>query len=123
VSNLLRNIRKSSVEQRIALPHRDGYEFVEISSIIYCQAEGAYTRIFVGEKRNVLISRSLGEIEELLPTEIFQRIHHSTIVNVNYIAQFIRTDGGYLILKTGEKISVSKTRKDLLMSRLGLKKD
>ena len=123
VNNLLRNIRKSSVEQRIALPHREGYEFVEVSSIIYCQAEGAYTKIFFGEKRNLLISRSLGEIEELLPTEIFLRIHHSTVVNVNYIVQFLRTDGGYLILKTGEKISVSKARKDLLMTRLGLKKD
>jgi len=123
VTNLLRNIRKSSVEQRIALPHREGYEFAEVTSIVYCQAEGAYTKIFFGEKRNMLISRSLGEIEELLPTEIFLRIHHSTIVNVYYIAQFFRTDGGYLILKTGEKISVSKTRKDLLMTRLGLKKD
>ena len=122
VSNLLRNIRKSSVKQRIALPHREGYEFVEVSSIIYCQAEGAYTKIFFGEKRNMLVSRSLGEIEELLPPEIFLRIHHSTVVNVNYIVQFLRTDGGYLILKTGEKISVSKTRKDLLLSRLGLKK-
>lgn len=123
VSNLLRNIRKSSTDQRIALPHREGYEFAEVSSIIYCQAEGAYTKIFFGEKRNMLVSRSLGEIEELLPAEIFLRIHHSTIVNINYIAQFFRTDGGYLILKTGEKISVSKTRKDLLLSRLGLKKD
>jgi len=84
---------------------------------------GAYTKIIVGEKRNLLISRSLGEIGELLSTEIFLRIHHSVIVNNNYIAHFYRTDGGYLILKTGEKISVSKTRKDLLMSKLGLKKD
>lgn len=123
VSNLLFNISKSAEEQRIALPQRDGYDFVEVSSIIYCQAEGAYTKIFFGENRNLLISRSLGEIEELLPSEIFQRIHHSTVVNVNHISQFLRTDGGYLVLKTGERISVSKTRKDLLMIRLGLKKD
>jgi two-component system LytT family response regulator len=122
ISNLLRNIRKSSGEQRIALPQREGYEFVEVSSILYCLAEGAYTKIFFEEKKSLLISRSLGDIEELLPPEIFIRIHHSTLVNVNYISQFLRTDGGYIIMKTGEKFSVSKAKKDTLISKLGLKK-
>lgn len=123
INNLLRNIRKSTEEQRIALPQREGYEFVEVSSLIYCQAEGAYTKIFFEGNKNLLVSRSLGDIEELLPVDIFLRIHHSTIVNINYVAQFLRTDGGYLILKTGEKLSVSKTRKDSLMTMLGIKKD
>ena len=69
----------------------------------------------------MLISRTLGDVEELLPPEIFQRVHHSTLVNVTCIAQFLRTDGGYVVLKTGEKISVSKAKKDMLMARLGLK--
>ena len=69
----------------------------------------------------MLISRSLGDVEELLPPEIFQRIHHSSLVNVTYISQFLRSDGGYVVLKTGEKLSVSKTKKDMLMVRLGLK--
>lgn len=121
VRNLLMNIHQPSSEQKIALPHREGYEFVNVSNIIYCQAEGAYTKVFVKEARPILVSRTLGDVEELLPAEIFQRIHHSTLVNVNYITQFLRTDGGYVILKTNEKLSVSKAKKDLLMERLGLK--
>ncbi len=121
ISNLLRNMRQPSADQKIALPQREGYEFVEVSSIIYCQAEGAYTKIFIRDKKPMLISRTLGDVEELLPPEIFQRVHHSTLVNVTCIAQFLRTDGGYVVLKTGEKISVSKAKKDMLMARLGLK--
>ncbi|MFZ1261345.1 MAG: LytTR family DNA-binding domain-containing protein, partial [Chitinophagaceae bacterium] len=68
-----------------------------------------------------LISRTLGDVEELLPGELFHRIHHSTLVNVNYIAQFLRTDGGYVVLNSGEKLSVSKAKKEMLMTRLGLK--
>jgi two-component system, LytTR family, response regulator len=60
-------------------------------------------------------------VEELLPLEIFQRIHHSTLVNVTYISQFLRTDGGYVVLKSGEKLSVSKAKKEMLMARMGLK--
>lgn len=68
-----------------------------------------------------MISRTLGDIEEMLPSETFQRIHHSTVVNLDQIAQFTRADGGYVILKSGEKLSVSKAKKDALMQRLGLK--
>jgi two-component system LytT family response regulator len=121
ISNLLRNIRQPSIEQKIALPQREGYEFIEVSSIIYCQAEGAYTKVFIQEKRPMLISRTLGDVEELLPSEIFQRIHHSTLINVTYVSQFLRSDGGYIVLKNGEKLSVSKAKKEMLLARLGLK--
>jgi len=121
ISNLLRNMRQPSAEQKIALPQREGYEFVDVASIIYCNAEGAYTKIFIEGKRTMLISRTLGAVEELLPHEIFQRIHHSTLVNTTYITQFLRTDGGYVVLKNGEKLSVSKAKKEMLMARLGLK--
>ena len=121
INNLLQNIRQPFDEQKIALPVREGYEFVEVSSIIYCHAEGAYTKVFIQGKRPMLISRTLGDVSELLPPEIFQRIHHSTLVNVTYISQFLRTDGGYIVLKTGERLAVSKTRKEMLMERLGLK--
>jgi len=52
---------------------------------------------------------------------MFHRIHHSSLVNVEYISQFLRTDGGYVVLKNGEKLSVSKAKKEMLMARLGLK--
>jgi len=121
ISNLLRNIKQPSADQKIALPQREGYEFVDVSSIIYCSAEGAYTKVLMTDKKTFLISRTLGDVEELLPPEMFQRIHHSSLVNVEYISQFLRTDGGYVVLKNGEKLSVSKTKKEMLMARLGLK--
>ncbi len=121
INNLIQNIHQPLDEQKIALPVREGYEFVEVSSIIYCHAEGAYTKVFIQGKKTMLISRTLGDVAELLPPEIFQRIHHSTLVNVTYISQFLRTDGGYIVLKDGERLAVSKARKEMLMARLGLK--
>jgi two-component system LytT family response regulator len=121
ISNLLRNMKQPTVDQKIALPQREGYEFVDVSSIIYLSAEGAYTKLQMLDKRTMLISRTLGDVEELLPPELFQRIHHSTLVNISYVSQFLRTDGGYVVLKSGEKLSVSKAKKEMLMARLGLK--
>jgi len=123
IENLLRNIKQPSSQQKIALPYREGFEFVEVSHIIYCQAEGAYTKVFLDNKKYILVSKALGDIEELLPPDLFQRIHHSSVVNINYVTHFVRTDGGYVKLQTGEELAVSKSKKESLMERLGLRKD
>ncbi|MGZ5287458.1 MAG: LytR/AlgR family response regulator transcription factor [Flavisolibacter sp.] len=123
IENLLQNIKQPSSHHRIALPYKDGYEFVEVGLIIYCHAEGAYTRVFLQNKKIILVSKSLGDIEELLPVSLFQRIHHSTVVNIDYVTHFVRSDGGYVKMKTGEELAVSKSKKESMMERLGLKKD
>ena len=121
IQNLLHNIKQPAQQQKIALPNRDGYEFVQVNSILYCGAEGAYTKVVFADKHSLLISKTLGDIEEMLPTEIFIRIHHSTIVNLNAVTHYIRTDGGYVVMNTNEKLMVSKARKEVLLEKLGLK--
>ena len=121
IENLLRNIKRPSAQQKIALPYKEGYEFVEVSHIIYCQAEGAYTKVFLDNRKYILVSKTLGDIEELLPVDLFQRIHHSTVINLGFITHFVRSDGGYVKLQSGEQLPVSKSKKEGLMERLGLK--
>lgn len=121
VQNLLQNLRQPSHEQKIALPNRDGYEFAQLNDILYCSADGAYTKVIFSNKHALLISRTLGDIEEMLPQEIFCRIHHSTIVNINAVTHYIRTDGGYVLMNNGGKLMVSKARKEFLLEKLGLK--
>jgi len=121
IQNLLHNIRQPLQQQKVALPTREGYEFTQVNAILYCSAEGAYTKVHLTDKRSMLISRTLGDIEEMLPPEVFVRIHHSTVVNLNAVTHYIRTDGGYVVMNTHEKLMVSKARKDVLLERLGLK--
>jgi len=121
IANLLQNIKKPEVNQRIAVPGREGYEFIEAGKIIYAKAEGSYTHVFLSDKRKLIISKTLSDIEELLPTEHFQRIHHSTLVNLSHVTHLFKTDGGFVVLDNGEKLVVSKSKKDSLMERLGLK--
>src|SRR6186713_517761 len=53
ITNLLRNMRQPSTEQKIAFPQREGYEFIDVASIIYCEAQGAYTKVFIAEKKTI----------------------------------------------------------------------
>jgi two-component system LytT family response regulator len=121
IQNLLHNIRQPSEQQKIAFPKRDGYEFIPANSILYCNAEGAYTHIHLTGNKKFLVSKTLGDIEEMLPNDVFQRIHHSTVVNMQHITNFIRSDGGYVVIDNSEKLMVSKAKKDMLLQRLGLK--
>lgn len=121
IENFLRNIKKPLAQQKIALAYKDGYEFVEVNHIVYCQAEGAYTKVFLDTQKYILVSKTLGDIEELLPDDMFQRIHHSTVVNLSFVTHFVRSDGGYVKLQTGEELPVSKSKKELVMERLGLR--
>lgn len=122
IENLLRNFKQPSSQQKIALPYRDGYEFIEVSHIIYCQAEGAYTKVFLDNKKYILVSKTLGDIEELLPVDLFQRIHHSTVVNLSFVTHFVKGDGGYIKMQTGEELAVSKSKKEAVLDKLGLQK-
>ncbi len=123
IENLLHNIRQPAQQQKIAFPQREGYEFIAAENILYCHAEGAYTNIQLTSNKKFLISKNLGDVEEMLPADIFQRIHHSTIVNMQHITNLIRSDGGYVVIDNGEKLMISKAKKDMLLQRLGLKKD
>jgi two-component system LytT family response regulator len=121
VNNLLENEKKTIEEQKIALPMRDGYDFIALGDILYCKADGAYTVIVLSNGKTILLSKQLGELEPTFPDHLFMRIHHSYLVNLRHISQFKKVDGGHLIMNNGDSLSVSRSRKDQLMQKLGLK--
>ena len=122
LSNLLDNIHHPAGRQKVAVPTRDGYEFVPADSILYCQAEGSYTTLVLQDGRRLLLSRSLGEMEQALPEGLFIRIHHSHLANLNHISQFRKNDGAAVLMANGDELTVSKARRDVLLQRLGIRK-
>ena len=51
----------------------------------------------------------------------FFRPHNSFLVNLRRVNEFIRGDGGYLVMENKMKIPVSKNKREELMELLGLK--
>ena len=116
---LLQKIKHPTVQvEKIALPTMQGLELVLINSIISCAANSNYTEFTLGDKKKLLVSRTLKEVEELLSDHAFVRVHNSYIVNINSIVRYIRGEGGYLIMSDGSKIDVSRSRKELLIQKL-----
>ncbi len=84
-------------------------EFLWFDSIIYCCAEGSYSRIYLVNNRSVYCSKNLSWIEQHLKSRLFVRMHRSHIVNLKYISKVYKTDGK-VSLVSGEKLPISKSR-------------
>ncbi|WP_025764937.1 LytR/AlgR family response regulator transcription factor [Dyadobacter tibetensis] len=110
--DLLTNANR--LKTKVALPTSDGLEFIEIKTIMRCESESNYTRLYCIDKTKHLICRTLKEVERVLQESGFVRVHHSHLINPQYIRKFVRNDGGYIIMDDGEQISVSRTKKDRL---------
>jgi len=110
--DLLANTNK--LKTKVALPTIDGLEFLEIQSITRCESESNYTRIYCADNNRYLICRTLKEVEKVLQENGFVRVHHSHLINPQYIRKFIRHDGGFIVMDDGQQISVSRTKKDRL---------
>jgi two-component system, LytTR family, response regulator len=106
---------------KIAIPTMEGFQLLAVESIISCESQGNYTHLFLKDKRKIIASRNLKDIEELLEGNPFLRVHHSHIVNINEVEKYIKGEGGYLLMSDGSSINVSKSRKELLLKKFSMK--
>ncbi len=88
--------------------------FLESDEIIYAESDGNYSTIYLVDGHKIVLTKKLKEVNELLPEDIFFRIHNSFIVNLSKIKEFIKTDN-YIILKPNHKIPVSRQKKSELL--------
>ena len=98
-------------ESKIGIGMADKIVFVNITDILYCKAEGAYTHVFVADGKKIVASKSLGEFEHQLTTHKFFRIHHSILINLHHVKEFQKFNGGYVIMDNNEKLEVSHRKR------------
>jgi two-component system LytT family response regulator len=117
---LLNNVQaeRKGKRGRIALASKESIEFVDPNDIVVCEANSNYTNIYLVEGRKRVISKTLKEFEEMLLQFDFFRPHNSHLINLGRVKEFIRGDGGYLVMENKMKIPVSKNRKEELMQLL-----
>jgi two-component system, LytTR family, response regulator len=106
---------KPGADQKIALKDVNGTYFVRIADIIYCEADGPYTRFVIKGADDIVISKNLKEYETLLEAHRFIRCHHSYLVNTQRIMRFDKADGGLLLMEGGKDVPVSQRKKDQVM--------
>jgi len=120
IEMLLSNVQaeRKGKRGRIALASKDSIEFVDPHDIVVCEANSNYTNIYLQEGRKKVISKTLKEFEDMLVPYDFYRPHNSHLINLNRVKEFIRGEGGYLVMENKMKIPVSKNKREELLNKL-----
>ncbi|MFT4683826.1 MAG: two-component system LytT family response regulator [Saprospiraceae bacterium] len=109
----LKNSLTSSNFNKIGLPVSDGIKFVCFEDIIMMEADGMYTKISTKTENEILISKPLKHFVGLLKNiPAFYKPHRSFLINLKYITQYVKSDGGYIVMENGKGVSISKEKKE-----------
>jgi two-component system LytT family response regulator len=101
--------------KKFLLPTKDGWEVVQAGRILYLNAEGSYTTLYLDNGKVLHASKNLKHYQSLLSNLPFLlRVHKSYIVNTCFITRIIKSDGGSIVMTNGTTIPLSPEIKDLV---------
>lgn len=121
LETLMYNLKQEKPKlNKICLSTSDGLDFIEVDTILYCKANGSYTSFILNNKKEILVSRHLKEYVSLFHEHDFMRVHNSFLVNLKNVDKFVRSDGGYIIMNNGDRVNISRSKKDEFVHAMNL---
>lgn len=120
LNNFINNQSYGFKNRKIAIHSSEGVTICSVDTLLYCQAEGNYVKLYFSDRKTLLISKTLKELEELIASFGFERIHHSYLVNLDHLTNYYSKDGGYVKLSNGSELPVSKRKRSSLLSTLNM---
>lgn len=110
---------KDSSDKRIIIPSSQSIHFLKPESIIMIKGDGAYCEIFLDDNSKILASKNLKHFQEALADNSdFIRSHKSYILNKKHVKQYLRGDGGSVLLHNNLSALISSDKLDELLNAL-----
>jgi two-component system, LytTR family, response regulator len=91
---------------------------IRFDEVVCCVAESNYTKIHLADGSKIIASKTLKDFESILYQPHFFRIHHSYLINLNYIRRIIKTDGCMVELPNHVILDVSRSKREELMQKV-----
>lgn len=117
--NVLLSNMSGKGNRKICLATGDRIEFVRVDEILLCEASGSYTHVHLKGQRKIMVSKHLKEYETLLSEDNFMRVHNSFLINLNEVKQFVKSEGGYILMNNDVQVSISPRKRDEFFQRMG----
>jgi two-component system, LytTR family, response regulator len=111
-------LTRQQAPAKIAVATSNGLEIIDIERILYLEATNNYTYIHTNGEKPLLVSKTLKDFEDILPAELFFRIHNGSLVNLAAIKKYNKGEGGQVVLTNGIMLDVARRRKDELLQLL-----
>lgn len=108
---------KDNTIKKLALPVAEGLIFADVNELSHLEADGAYTHFHFSDGRKIIVSKKIKEFEEALNLENnFFRTHRSFIINLKKMKQYVKQEGGYVLLEKDVQIPLARERKEEFLS-------
>jgi two-component system LytT family response regulator len=120
IATIKRRPMRRPISEKVALPTMEGIYFEEVKNIIALEAQGNYTAIKLVNSKKILVCKTLREMEEMIRSEAFVRVHRSNTINLNKLTKYIKGKGGYVIMDDGSHVNVSAGRKKEFMEAIAI---
>lgn len=106
----------ASLADKLVIKSSGKIFFITKKEIVWVEAYDSYVKIHVGGKYH-LVRESMKNIEEKLPENVFARIHKSSIVNINFIAELEPYFNGEFVVKllNGTELKLSRSYRNNFM--------
>lgn len=109
-SQLLAGLLNKQIK-KIMVPSHTELFFVDLSNVLYMEADRSYTKFYLLDKTTVLSSKPIGVYEKQLKDSFFSRIHDKYLVNLEHVVRYIKGRGGEVVLVNKQHLYVSTRRK------------
>ena len=103
---------------KIAISSISSIDLINVDDILYCEASGNNTFVYLIDNKKIVATKNLKEYEELLTSHRFFRIHHAYLVNLKHVAKYIKGEGGSVILSNQQELEVSRRKKQEFINSL-----
>lgn len=120
--DILRNLRMAFQpvtveEKKVPIHTAEGIYLIPENKIIRCESEGSYSNIYTSDRKPILVSKNLRELEELFNSQKFYRIHKSHLVNLDHIKMVSRQEGGGIMMSDDSSVPISRSLKKSFYAR------
>ena len=106
------------LEMRLCLPTQKGFTIVKLEEILYCEAQRSYTIFRLVNNKSIIISKPLFDYDKLLADTIFLRVHKSFLINLMHVKEYMRGEGGTVIMSNGMEVEISRRKKEQFLIKV-----
>ena len=106
--------------KKIAVAIGQSIKFIDLDHIVMIKADGAYSEILLGDDSKLVVSKNLKHFEDMLGfSPNFMRVHKSFLINTGYVNEYVKSDGGYLLMNQKHQAGISHDKVEKLMQIIG----
>jgi two-component system, LytTR family, response regulator len=105
--------------QKLIINSLNETTILDPKEIVYIEADGRYSTIFLSNGNKFCVTKSLSVLEESLDERLFFRTHHSILLNLSFVNSVSSKEGHIVNLNNGQcKVPLSRRRKDEFFERI-----